>query len=570
MKGKASIVNSCLSSQCVEIKHFSALPEDVESKPPVTSTFSPKGVQRSHVSEFLRKEGTVNRQESVDFETAISNAGFGKFNYFLLLVSLPAHFSAGMVAGSISFVIPSISCDFEITNFEKGVLQLGSYFGTIIAAFFWGSASDSFGRKKLLTYGFLLDGLAGIGASLSPSLWIMVVFKVLNGALNSGPASIFVAYLSEIFLKQHRDIAVLSSGMFSAIGNILQPVLALLFMWYFPLENPITIYGDYRITSWRLFLMANAVPSLLCGVACAFFLESPKFLMEKGRKEEALNVFQTIYTVNTGLPASDYPVHHLHDMRSPSIIASSKLETNKTFWERVKTGFILSSTLFRPPYISRALYYFAIQFGAMAGLNSFRLWLPQMFATAASTSSNSTSTEGGLCDLLVASSSSSSSLCSAVSPITYTNMLIINCGLLISHPLFICCVKYFGKKVPIILTTLLPSLFVFAVPYVPASYAVYVAAIFMSLLNVSFFALLASVVETFPTKIRATSVSMTQMFGRIGVVSTNLFVAVFVFDHCSAILLMIASLVFVIGIVAVFLPTTPIETEKKKNNTVRD
>uniref|UniRef100_A0A146L9R4 Major facilitator superfamily (MFS) profile domain-containing protein n=1 Tax=Lygus hesperus TaxID=30085 RepID=A0A146L9R4_LYGHE len=346
--------------------------------------------------------------------------------------------------------------------------------------------------------------------------------------------------------------------------------MALVIMWYFPLVTPITIYGDYKITSWRLFLLANAVPSLVCGTACAFFLESPKFLMEKGRKEEALNVFRTIYTVNTGLPASNYPIRHLHDMRSPSIIASAKLEPQKTFWERVKVGFILSSSLFKPPYISRAVYYFAIQFGAMAGLNSFRLWLPQMFASAASASSNSTSPDGGLCDLLVASSSSSSSLCRDVSPLTYTNMLIINSGLLVSHPLFICCVKLFGKKVPIIMTTLIPSLFVFAVPFVPASYVVYIATIFLSLLNVSFFALLASVVETFPTKIRATSVSMTQMFGRVGVVSTNLFVAVFIFDHCTAILFTIASILLVIGIIAVILPTTPIETEKKKTNVVRE
>lgn len=36
--------------------------------------------------------------------------------------------------------------------------------------------------------------------------------------------------------------------------------------------------------------------------------ESPKFLMSSGRNDEALKVFQKIYTINNGKPADTYPV----------------------------------------------------------------------------------------------------------------------------------------------------------------------------------------------------------------------------------------------------------------------
>jgi hypothetical protein len=39
-----------------------------------------------------------------------------------------------------------------------------------------------------------------------------------------------------------------------------------------------------------------------------FFDESPKFLMSSGRRDEALRVFQRVYSTNTGNPPETYPV----------------------------------------------------------------------------------------------------------------------------------------------------------------------------------------------------------------------------------------------------------------------
>lgn len=39
-----------------------------------------------------------------------------------------------------------------------------------------------------------------------------------------------------------------------------------------------------------------------------FLPESPKFLMTVGRNKEALEVFQKVYTLNTGKSKEDFPV----------------------------------------------------------------------------------------------------------------------------------------------------------------------------------------------------------------------------------------------------------------------
>lgn len=44
------------------------------------------------------------------------------------------------------------------------------------------------------------------------------------------------------------------------------------------------------------------------------FPESPKFLMSQDRMDDALKVFQRIYSINTGKPAEEYPVRISYGM----------------------------------------------------------------------------------------------------------------------------------------------------------------------------------------------------------------------------------------------------------------
>jgi hypothetical protein len=54
--------------------------------------------------------------------------------------------------------------------------------------------------------------------------------------------------------------------------------------------------------------LVAALPGMI-GSLCVYFLpESPKFLMARGKNDEALQVFQHIFNVNTGKDASEYPV----------------------------------------------------------------------------------------------------------------------------------------------------------------------------------------------------------------------------------------------------------------------
>lgn len=68
------------------------------------------------------------------------------------------------------------------------------------------------------------------------------------------------------------------------------------------------ISDTFYFKSWNLFVALCALPSLMLGLWLFAFPESPKFLLECGETEAALEVFKWIYSQNTGESPDSYPV----------------------------------------------------------------------------------------------------------------------------------------------------------------------------------------------------------------------------------------------------------------------
>lgn len=63
--------------------------------------------------------------------------------------------------------------------------------------------------------------------------------------------------------------------------------------WRFPLY-----FLEYK--PWRLFMTCTSLINLWNAIVISFLPESPKFLLAMNRKEEAIDVLQRIYAINTG------------------------------------------------------------------------------------------------------------------------------------------------------------------------------------------------------------------------------------------------------------------------------
>jgi MFS transporter, VNT family, synaptic vesicle glycoprotein 2 len=59
---------------------------------------------------------------------------------------------------------------------------------------------------------------------------------------------------------------------------------------------------------WRLLLQIVSLPGVIGSFAIVFYHESPKFLLSKGKEDEAIAALQSIFSSNTGKSKADFPV----------------------------------------------------------------------------------------------------------------------------------------------------------------------------------------------------------------------------------------------------------------------
>ncbi|XP_076294718.1 synaptic vesicle glycoprotein 2C isoform X2 [Lasioglossum baleicum] len=257
------------------------------------------------------KDVTSEDPGPANFERAIISSGYGKFNYLLLLALLPASFSSIFSSSAISYVLPSAQCDLGLTMFDKGLLNSMTFAGMISTSFFWGFMTDTYGRKKIMFYGYMVTGVLSLASCFSHKSWLLIFFKFLDGVTISGPYAALMSYLAEVHNETNRSRTYMWLGVFFSLGNISLPCIAWLII---PQKWNMNLLGKMvEISSWRVFLAICSLPEFLACIAMFAFPESPRFLLLKGRREEALEVFKRIYAVNTGKDPDTYPIKDLEE-----------------------------------------------------------------------------------------------------------------------------------------------------------------------------------------------------------------------------------------------------------------
>ena len=67
---------------------------------------------------------------------------------------------------------------------------------------------------------------------------------------------------------------------------------------------------SFTYNSWRIFLLICAAPSFVVAGLLLLLPESPKYLLSRGRYDEALSIFRSIYAINTGKTRESYKVNN--------------------------------------------------------------------------------------------------------------------------------------------------------------------------------------------------------------------------------------------------------------------
>lgn len=164
----------------------------------------------------------------------------------------------------------------------EGLIVATSLIGATVITTFSGAVADSIGRRPLLIISSLLYFVSGLVMLWAPNIYILLLARLLDGFGIGLAVTLVPVYISETAPPEIRGLLNTlpqftgSAGMFLSYCMVFGMSL---------MESP----------SWRLMLGVLSIPSMIYFVLTVFFLpESPRWLVSKGRMEEAKKVLQKI------------------------------------------------------------------------------------------------------------------------------------------------------------------------------------------------------------------------------------------------------------------------------------
>uniref|UniRef100_A0A8C8BLX7 Major facilitator superfamily (MFS) profile domain-containing protein n=1 Tax=Otus sunia TaxID=257818 RepID=A0A8C8BLX7_9STRI len=164
---------------------------------------------------------------------------------------------------------PSLLTEFDLVCDRKDLNDISQSIymvGLLLGAMIFGPLSDRVGRRPIFLICILLQGLFGLGVAFVPHFYVYMAFRCVVGASVSG---ILITTL-----------AVLISHCFFAIGQMILAGLS------------------YGIRNWRLLEIAGSAPMFALFFYIWVLPESARWLVTKGRIEEAKKVLQKAASIN--------------------------------------------------------------------------------------------------------------------------------------------------------------------------------------------------------------------------------------------------------------------------------
>jgi len=247
------------------------------------------------------------KKDSLVVESVISAAGGIGYHQYrtLLLLTIPLISLTGLWQlpvffgqkqphectenGTIIMLVNDTSCAMKntyLTEFglycdKKNVgpwLQSAANLGGMVGHMFWGFCQDNFGRRKTYIITGLLTFVFAMSITMTNNYVIFIVLRVFFGLCANGMGSYTLPL--ELVSSDKRWVVGLFIGCGWGLGTF----------WH--------LAAVYFLRDWRYAMMLQIIPLAAALFYFGWLPESPRWLIQKGRKEEAIRVLNDIAKTN--------------------------------------------------------------------------------------------------------------------------------------------------------------------------------------------------------------------------------------------------------------------------------
>jgi Sugar phosphate permease len=232
----------------------------------------------------------------------IQQIGMGAYQWQLFVVISFGWASDNLWPVTTSLILPPLIVEFlgPSPNASRiaPLLTLGQSIGLLLGALFWGFGSDAFGRRWAFSLTLGATGVFGLVAAGSSSFAAASVLVAAWSFGVGGNLPVDSAIFLEFLPASHQYLLTVLSAAW-AIAQVVATLLAwpLLGRMTRQEEDPNTRCEKKDNMGWRWFLLVMGGMTMLMFLA-RFVLftmhESPKYLMGKGKDEDAVKVVHEV------------------------------------------------------------------------------------------------------------------------------------------------------------------------------------------------------------------------------------------------------------------------------------
>lgn len=236
---------------------------------------------------------------------------------------------------------------YNLNSFRLGFTVSIAIIGTIIGTIIIGKPAEKYGRKKSLIFLSGLFALSALGSALAVNWAMLLVFRLLTGVLLGCITVVTPMFIAEISPAKKRGQLVLLNQFF---------VVTAIFLAF---AVNYVLAQIFEFSSWRWMIGVEFIPAELFFLLLNLVPESPRWLINQGKHEEALSVFQRI--------KAEDPEEEVRIVKT-AVEQEEAIEHGKLFVRENRLPVMIAILI--------------AAFNQLAGINAIMIYAPRVFEMA--------------------------------------------------------------------------------------------------------------------------------------------------------------------------------------------
>lgn len=239
---------------------------------------------------------------------------------------------------------------FQLSKATLGFTVASAIIGTVAGSLIVGKPSDIIGRRNVLFVLALLYLLSAVGSAMAQNWTMFLIYRFLGGIAVGGSSVVAPMYIAEITPARLR-------GRMVAIVQV--NVVTGMMIAY--LSNYLIASLELGAEEWRWMFGVEAIPAFLFFLLLFFIPLSPRWLVAKGKDDQAIRVLEKCGTDNGSIEEEIAEIRKSLDMETD----------HRKEW-------FFSRKYMKPILLAMAI----AMFNQLSGINAVLYYAPHIFRMA--------------------------------------------------------------------------------------------------------------------------------------------------------------------------------------------